>query len=926
MRVVVSVLLLAVAAHADGAQAVLTWKVGTVRGRHPLRLPLDAKVPPGVVPPAIPKVEVPEGQDQPGPPLYAQLPFGDLAKLTLAVTPLKLVVDGNLDGDLFKETVQDWARTGGVLHRTVHLAVPFAAEPEPVEVPVLVTYRPDAKPPRIELAARAYRIGTVVLAGRERKVALVDATGDLRYDKPDEDRLFFDLDGNGKLRLSETSHEELRADLPFQLAGRGFVARTPDLGGRIVRFEPVDETPPPPRRPWVARVRPTAGRGAPRRGNLEALAARYNESAEQNRPGWSRRGIVYSIGQVGSREAFALLMRVYQRDDDAEVRDVAVAAMGYAQYVAHASQLEKIANKNKRVTTRVAAIKALHDMGAPDRAKLYARLLNAKDEPVAAAAAAHLAYVGSAAAREALVDAATRSPRARNRYHCYLYGTRYTGTPPDLELMTAASKAPDERLAALGLQDLHYFLRPEARELALAAARDRVQGIGLALVLVEILASAGDAQAVATVLPFADRDSETLRGRLVDLLRPVRDPGGLEVVAKGLASRVPEVRRICIRVLAGIPTPASTAALAAQLGRERDEAVATELIRALARHGGAAGGEAIANAARRFERHEAMRGTILRALADIGLENEAVRGYFEKKLEAAKWEERVLAIDAAARAKAAALAPKIVACLDHRAWQVRLAAIQAFRLIRVKEAIGPLIGRLGSDQEKERRLRRAIGETLAMLTGENYFTDFELWARWWRGARGRFKVPDVVKPKKRTGTKTVARFYGLPVDSERVVFVIDQSGSMSSRNGDKTDYEKAVEEVLKVAKRLGRRAKINVIMFESDVHPWKKGLVSVTEQSRRALAKYLNNLGPTGGTNLYDGLELALNHAGCDTIFLLSDGAPTAGKYVNDLDIVREARRINELKRITIHTVSLGRESSLLRQLADEHGGRYVRR
>ena len=81
-----------------------------------------------------------------------------------------------------------------------------------------------------------------------------------------------------------------------------------------------------------------------------------------------------------------------------------------------------------------------------------------------------------------------------------------------------------------------------------------------------------------------------------------------------------------------------------------------------------------------------------------------------------------------------------------------------------------------------------------------------------------------------------------------------------------------------------------------------------------------------GGTNLYDGLEKSLMDGNVDTVMLLSDGAPGAGRYVATPDILRAVRRLNQTRRIAIHCVSLGRDSELLRRLARENGGKYVRR
>ena len=100
----------------------------------------------------------------------------------------------------------------------------------------------------------------------------------------------------------------------------------------------------------------------------------------------------------------------------------------------------------------------------------------------------------------------------------------------------------------------------------------------------------------------------------------------------------------------------------------------------------------------------------------------------------------------------------------------------------------------------------------------------------------------------------------------------------------------------------------------------------MTSKSRAALTTHLLRQKPTGGTNLYDGLEEALIDREVDTILLLSDGIPVGGRYVSTPDILRAIRRLNQTRRVVIHCVSLGRDSPLLRSLAEEHGGQYVRR
>jgi hypothetical protein len=136
----------------------------------------------------------------------------------------------------------------------------------------------------------------------------------------------------------------------------------------------------------------------------------------------------------------------------------------------------------------------------------------------------------------------------------------------------------------------------------------------------------------------------------------------------------------------------------------------------------------------------------------------------------------------------------------------------------------------------------------------------------------------------------------------------------------------AREQLEAAAKRLPDRARVNVVLFDTEVESWKKSLVPLTDQNRGALKAFLEKQSPKGMTNLYDGLEAALLVDEVDTIFLLSDGAPTAGTYRDAGLILAAVRRLNQTRRIAIHAVAIGHDSDLLRRLCEENGGRYVRK
>jgi hypothetical protein len=64
-----------------------------------------------------------------------------------------------------------------------------------------------------------------------------------------------------------------------------------------------------------------------------------------------------------------------------------------------------------------------------------------------------------------------------------------------------------------------------------------------------------------------------------------------------------------------------------------------------------------------------------------------------------------------------------------------------------------------------------------------------------------------------------------------------------------------------------------------------------------------------------------------DTVYLLTDGHPTAGRITDSRHLAAEVERLNELTGVVIHTVGVGRDhdSWLLRQLSETSNGIYIR-
>ena len=74
----------------------------------------------------------------------------------------------------------------------------------------------------------------------------------------------------------------------------------------------------------------------------------------------------------------------------------------------------------------------------------------------------------------------------------------------------------------------------------------------------------------------------------------------------------------------------------------------------------------------------------------------------------------------------------------------------------------------------------------------------------------------------------------------------------------------------------------NMIFFQTDVFAWEENLVTLDEESReRTPSNTRMRQRAAGGTSVYDALALAFQDESIDTIFLLTDGAPSSGSIID---------------------------------------------
>ncbi len=207
-------------------------------------------------------------------------------------------------------------------------------------------------------------------------------------------------------------------------------------------------------------------------------------------------------------------------------------------------------------------------------------------------------------------------------------------------------------------------------------------------------------------------------------------------------------------------------------------------------------------------------------------------------------------------------------------------------------------------------------------------------------------------------------YYGIKTgNSKHVVYLIDISGSMEGKaetdlkgniistagnkfgtkvgnavgglagqvikrqtNNQLTKLGKAKKELIPSIKGLPEDTYFSIFIFENNVKKWQKSLVPATSANKTKAVIYIEKLKSGGGTNIYESLEDAFAIPNIETVFLLSDGEPSAGKITSTSKIVEEVSAWNANKKITIHTIGLGEDcdKTFMKELATKNNGNFI--
>ncbi len=257
--------------------------------------------------------------------------------------------------------------------------------------------------------------------------------------------------------------------------------------------------------------------------------------------------------------------------------------------------------------------------------------------------------------------------------------------------------------------------------------------------------------------------------------------------------------------------------------------------------------------------------------------------------------------------------------------QVRSAAIEALTYLRQKETVDALLSRIKHEQGLTLHVLRAC---LKNLTNFDWGSKEERWMTWWDKQRPDFKLP----PRPKGGilvsrAEGYASYYGISIQSRRVAFVIDTSGSMETVERGKSRMERAQEQLIKVIEQFDKHTRFLVIAFSDDPYTYADRLLRATRAERKEAGKRVKELYSEGGTNIFDSIEMAMDIKGVESIFILSDGAPSTGRVVNPEEILDEVKRLNRYSRIRINAISIGGAPAMknfMQRLAAQNYGSYA--
>ncbi|MFT4710186.1 MAG: hypothetical protein ACJAZ8_001651 [Planctomycetota bacterium] len=271
--------------------------------------------------------------------------------------------------------------------------------------------------------------------------------------------------------------------------------------------------------------------------------------------------------------------------------------------------------------------------------------------------------------------------------------------------------------------------------------------------------------------------------------------------------------------------------------------------------------------------------------------------------------------------------------LFHEDWRESSRSLAVIPLLEPSMAVPMLIegleywSRITAEGTGSRRVVHELRQALGVVAGRDLGLNPEIWAKWWKLSQDPSTVLSPA-PKQQSVSST---FFGLRPVSDRLLFLIDRSGSMDKRFGAANSrFDEAVERLIYTLHDLGPKTQFRVVLFSDDTRTFSSELTFATDRQLDKLETWATNVGTAGGTDLQGGVngsfsglrsgKLAPTEIDVDTVIVLCDGETGNPDWVDPW-----LSKFNHDARLKFHCVNLGgRPGGGLEALATGSGGRFV--
>jgi hypothetical protein len=278
-------------------------------------------------------------------------------------------------------------------------------------------------------------------------------------------------------------------------------------------------------------------------------------------------------------------------------------------------------------------------------------------------------------------------------------------------------------------------------------------------------------------------------------------------------------------------------------------------------------------------------------------------------------------------------------------WRLKAAALDVLGTYPHPKSINLLLDFLR--KEHEGKIPALVARTLYQITDKDLGESPKIWESWWKVNQAKWEPPlwgyDIRESASKG--KTLASYYGIDIVSDRIAFLLDGSGSMkeevtvSRKAGTSgagpsqqtfTFLERAKQELFRTTKELAKstpKARAQIIFFQEELLIFSPKGIRPLKASLKEIENFLEKIQAEKPGNMLGAIQTAMADPEVDTLFLLSDGAPSAGLHTIKEPFLKWIEEENRFRNIQFFGIIIGasvRGKSIMLELTNAHNGKAI--